>query len=142
MDSGFRLVFADFRRGQGRFEGVDPSLAFLEQALKSLDLICIGPEDPVSLNWRLARVEPAAAGPVAQFLMAHAEGTGQVGQPPFVFAEELIVRPLAAEEAAAFEELIDDGRGEGVAALGWMEAFGGERGGDLGGSLPRRAQFR
>ena len=117
---------------------VHATTALGKQPPKPPHLVLIRPEDPVALHGRPAAMDPAADDPIPQLQVAHLQLGGQVGQPPLVPPEQLAVRPLVADQAAALEQLVNDRRGERPATLGRVESLGVQRLGDLRRGVPAR----
>lgn len=73
--------------------------------------------------------------------MTHFQLACQVRQPPFVVAQQLVVRTFIADQGATFEQLVDDRRGELAAAFRRVEALVIEGRRDRRRSLPGPAQL-
>src|SRR5205807_1174017 len=80
--------------------------------------------------------DPAAIAPVAKFAVAHLQFASQVSQPPFVWPEQFVVTALVADQATAFQQLVDHRLVERAGTLRRAEAFLVERSGDLLGVMP------
>lgn len=112
-----------------------------EQLAEASNFIGIGPENPVALDRSAAAVDPAAARPIGQFSGSRLKVTGQVGEPPFVFAEQFVVRAFSAHETTAEQQLADEGFVELAATFGGMEAVRIELLRDLAGGASQVSQL-
>jgi len=85
---------------------------------------------------------PAAADPVVEGDLGHAQVGGQVAQPPLMLGQRRAAgRDAGALDAQGPQQVADGVRGEGRDALGWLEALGVEVLGDLRDSTSAAGQL-
>src|SRR3954451_1646712 len=109
----------------------DPGVLPSRQLPEATDLILVGPYDQMLPRRRAARVDPTLLDPIVDLLGDDAEFPGQVGDPPFVLADQVVAEQLP-DEAKIADQRPDRGRREHAATARGNEALGVESRGDLG----------
>src|SRR5262249_32978539 len=77
--------------GMARF---DPGVFHFRDFFEPTDFVFVRPDDVVFARGRAARVDPPLFDPVMDRLLDDAELAGQVGNPPFVFLEQIVAKIL------------------------------------------------
>src|SRR5262249_22574572 len=112
--------------GMARF---DPGVFHFRDFFEPTDFVFVRPDDVVFARGRAARVDPPLFDPVMDRLLDDAELAGQVGNPPFVFLEQIVAKILT-DQTHFPHQGADSYLAKAAAAVRWNEALGVEFGGD------------
>ena len=83
----------------------DPGVLPFRQLSQSTKLVLVGPDDQVLSRRRAARVDPPLLDPVVDLLRDDAELPSQVGNPPFVLADEVVAKQFSDQAQITHQDL-------------------------------------
>ena len=116
-------------------------LAPLDQCAQSPEFLLVGPQNPAALDRRFPTLDPAAERPPLEFVTGRLQLVSKIGKPPFVLAEQSVVRTLVGNDALTLQEFVDH-RGLDLPSACWsVESFLVELLGDLAYGLAIGTQF-
>src|SRR5512142_91318 len=121
--------------------GCNPRVLPPGQPSEPPSLISVSPYDQVFSRRRPPRVDPSLRDPVVDLLRDDAEFPGQVGDPPFIFPDEVVAEQLP-HEAQVANQRPDAGLRENAAAARGHEPLRVEPLGDLREVKPLAVELR
>jgi len=76
-----------------------------QELMKSLHFVSVRPQNPAALHQRFSAQHPASTGPLLQFTATRIQRLGQIGQPPFVRAKQVVARTLVRDQPLTLQQL-------------------------------------